>query len=282
MTENALRLDWADFEPEDDLHAVGLALLVAGIVVDTDEAGNELPGDLVRLDLRTAEIVLDALRSSGRTLAFHGLTLGPEDHGHTGRTWCDPCVSHGVMLEQGMCRDAARTPATPDALHGESRRGDLVPIDLDAIEMRWASQWNESDDGEVRAWRDDVAALIDEVRRLRHVSNGYYEAMVARTPGSTPATPDALREAHCAGCVGYTVDADPLPSGEPGEPYQVQCPGVPAPTLDAHPGEPHEFRTVCQRCGENGYLHVAVITDLEVVKVEDRAALATDSGTPEP
>ena len=40
-----------------------------------------------------------------------------------------------------------------------------------------------------------------------------------------------------------------------------------------HPDTPHEFRTVCQRCGENGYLHVALITDLEVVKVETRAAL---------
>jgi hypothetical protein len=35
-----------------------------------------------------------------------------------------------------------------------------------------------------------------------------------------------------------------------------------------HPGEPHEFTTVCSRCGENGYLNVAIITDLEVVKVE--------------
>ena len=42
---------------------------------------------------------------------------------------------------------------------------------------------------------------------------------------------------------------------------------------EAHPGKNHEFRTVCQRCGESGYLHVALITDLEVVKVEPRAAL---------
>jgi len=69
-------------------------------------------------------------------------------------------------------------------------RGEPLPIDLDGIEMRWASQWNESDDGEVRAWRDDVAALIDEVRRLRQVANVYFEEMVRRggsaTAGSGP------------------------------------------------------------------------------------------------
>lgn len=59
-------------------------------------------------------------------------------------------------------------------------RGEMPPIDLDGIEMRWASQWNESDDGEIRAWRDDVAALIDEVRRLRAVSADYFEEMVRR------------------------------------------------------------------------------------------------------
>lgn len=58
--------------------------------------------------------------------------------------------------------------------------------------MRWASQWNQSDDGEVRAWRDDVAALIDEVRRLRRVSNGYFEEMVRRTPGSPAVPPEGL------------------------------------------------------------------------------------------
>jgi hypothetical protein len=37
-----------------------------------------------------------------------------------------------------------------------------------------------------------------------------------------------------------------------------------------HPGEPHEFRTMCYRCGERGILHVAVITPSERVRVEDR------------
>jgi hypothetical protein len=32
--------------------------------------------------------------------------LGPDDHGHTGRLWCDPCVGHGVMLEQAIHRCA--------------------------------------------------------------------------------------------------------------------------------------------------------------------------------
>ena len=38
------------------------------------------------------------------------LPLEPDDHGHTGRLWCDPCVGHGVMLEQGIHRCAP----TPD------------------------------------------------------------------------------------------------------------------------------------------------------------------------
>lgn len=41
----------------------------------------------------------------------------------------------------------------------------------------------------------------------------------------------------------------------------------------AHPGEPHEFRTKCRRCGEYGMLNVALITDNEVVRIEPRAAL---------
>ena len=68
-----------------------------------------------------------------------------------------------------------------DHSHGLEQRGEIVPIEIDEIEMRWASQWNESDDGEVRAWRADVAALIDEVRRLNFVSNAYFEAMVKRS-----------------------------------------------------------------------------------------------------
>lgn len=47
------------------------------------------------------------------------------------------------------------------------------------------------------------------------------------------------------------------------------------PATTPHPGENHEFRTVCQRCGENGYLHVGVITDLEVVKIEPRESAST-------
>jgi hypothetical protein len=51
---------------------------------------------------------------------------------------------------------------------------------------------------------------------------------------------------------------------------------------EAHPGEPHDFRTTCQRCGEAGFLHVSLITDLEVVKIEDRAALQASEAEPEP
>jgi hypothetical protein len=67
--EVSLRLDWADFEPADDRQAMALALLTAGIVVETDDKGNELPGDLVRLNFDLADIVLDALASTGRSLA---------------------------------------------------------------------------------------------------------------------------------------------------------------------------------------------------------------------
>lgn len=86
--------------------------------------------------------------------------------------------------------DRADVPAAPEEERSRTHlRGEPPPIDLDGIEMRWASQWNESDDGEVRAWRTDVAALIDEVHRLRRVSNGYFEEMVRRTPGKAAAQP---------------------------------------------------------------------------------------------
>jgi hypothetical protein len=71
-----------------------------------------------------------------------------------------------------------------------STSGGAVLIDLDGIEMRWASEWNESDDGQKRAWRDDMAALITEVHRLRRVSNGYFHEMVRRGE-SAPDTPEA-------------------------------------------------------------------------------------------
>jgi len=34
-----------------------------------------------------------------------------------------------------------------------------------------------------------------------------------------------------------------------------------------HPGEHHDFRTTCLKCGENGMLHIAVITADENVVV---------------
>jgi hypothetical protein len=45
--------------------------------------------------------------------------------------------------------------------------------------------------------------------------------------------------------------------------------------LDAHPDEPHEFRTTCLRCGEPGMLHVSLITPDETVTI---ARLAAESG----
>lgn len=48
---------------------------------------------------------------------------------------------------------------------------------------------------------------------------------------------------------------------------------APLPVIEAaapHPDMPHEFSTVCRLCGERGFLHVALITDLDVVKIEPR------------
>ncbi len=69
-------------------------------------------------------------------------------------------------------------------------RGDLPPIDLDDIEMRWASQWGESDDGQRRAWRDDIARLIDEVRSLRATPEPPdLSAALVELPPTVEATP---------------------------------------------------------------------------------------------
>jgi hypothetical protein len=38
-------------------------------------------------------------------------------------------------------------------------------------------------------------------------------------------------------------------------------------TTGAHPGEPHEFRTTCLRCGKPGMLHVSLITADETVTI---------------
>jgi hypothetical protein len=65
VDENALRLDWTDFQPENDRDQMALALLVAGVVIEHDKDGAELPGDLVRLDYPTADAVLEALGSVG-------------------------------------------------------------------------------------------------------------------------------------------------------------------------------------------------------------------------
>ena len=48
-------------------------------------------------------------------------------------------------------------------------------------------------------------------------------------------------------------------------------------TPERHPGEPHEFRCTCLRCGEPGMLHVAFITPGEEVKII--AALASKEPT---
>lgn len=45
---------------------------------------------------------------------------------------------------------------------------------------------------------------------------------------------------------------------------------------DGHPGEPHEFRTYCRRCGEPGRLHVSLITDDELVEIKPRPTLEGD------
>jgi len=42
--------------------------------------------------------------------------------------------------------------------------------------------------------------------------------------------------------------------------------GTPA-TGKPHPDQPHEFQVRCFRCGENGYVNVALVTDTERLKV---------------
>lgn len=37
-----------------------------------------------------------------------------------------------------------------------------------------------------------------------------------------------------------------------------------------HPGEPHDFRTTCTRCGETGMLVLSLITPDEQVRTEPR------------
>ena len=49
-------------------------------------------------------------------------------------------------------------------------------------------------------------------------------------------------------------------------------------TWQPHPGENHEFRTICRRCGEPGTLHVALIAPGEVVRIEEYARLVKDTG----
>lgn len=43
---------------------------------------------------------------------------------------------------------------------------------------------------------------------------------------------------------------------------------VDPPSVTLHPGQ-HEFRTVCRLCGEDGMLHVSVITHHERVEITD-------------
>jgi hypothetical protein len=57
--------------------------------------------------------------------------LGPDDHGHTGRLWCDPCVGHGVMLEQGVHR-CAPTPDPRLAALVEAAQAVVGEVDQDA------------------------------------------------------------------------------------------------------------------------------------------------------
>jgi len=81
----------------------------------------------------------------------------------------------------------------------------------------------------------------------------------------TPAL-DGLRDAYLT-----------IPAGQPAESEVIaKLPALYA-AIEAvladrvpHPEDPHEFRTVCQRCGERGFLNVALITDREVVRIEEK------------
>ena len=43
----------------------------------------------------------------------------------------------------------------------------------------------------------------------------------------------------------------------------------PSAAVAEHPGEHHEFRTTCLRCGKPGMLHISVITPNERVDITD-------------
>jgi hypothetical protein len=82
------------------------------------------------------------------------------------------CTVHDAewLLSRPTCAALGPIQGEPiyEVVDGQAQlRGELPPLDVDDIEGRWAGQWSESDDGQKRAWRDDVARLIDEVRRLR-------------------------------------------------------------------------------------------------------------------
>jgi hypothetical protein len=84
--------------------------------------------------------------------------LAPDDHGHTGRLWCDPCVAHGVMLEQGIHRCAP----TPDRLNGGERVRLAEALSVPA--PRWLDEY-----GGGKGWDEAMdsitAALIEEADR---------------------------------------------------------------------------------------------------------------------
>jgi hypothetical protein len=53
----------------------------------------------------------------------------------------------------------------------------------------------------------------------------------------------------------------------------VRAAALPEPLdVEPHEGEPHEFRTICRRCGEPGFLHVSLITPQETVVIQTAAA----------
>ena len=83
-------------------------------------------------------------------------------------------------------------------------------------------------DALAEALRDSMTWAVIEDARAGRIPGGWEQAadIVAERHAALRAT-DVLseQEVECWDCGGrgYTVDADPLPSGEPGEPYQVPC-----------------------------------------------------------
>lgn len=70
------------------------------------------------------------------------------------------------------------------------------------------------------------------------------------------------------------------PVSEDNDPVVPVATYVLQPASEPHPGENHEFRTTCIRCGERGFLHVALIASDERVDISPIRPIADPEPAP--